>query len=86
MQAKTLRVAISEMTSAMLREIIEQLAEHSPSLDVVDRGVDRAELLKLSQRERVDVVVFELADGEIATACKNLMDANPETLVIGLAA
>ncbi len=70
----------------MLCDIVTNVIDTQPDMQVVGEVSDRTELLASVERTQSDVVVLGLSDAELPPDCVRLLDAHPQVRLLGVAA
>ena len=70
----------------MLCDIITDVIDTQPDMQVVGDVSDRAELLASVEATQSEVVVLGLSDAELPPDCVNLFNAHPQVRLLGVAA
>ena len=80
-----IRLVLASMPRLVLREIVREIADHRPDMEVVARDVDRSELHAVVREYKADVVIVGLDENELPRVCSDLLREFPDTLAVGVA-
>ena len=76
-----IRVAIGKVQSAILEDILVQIAELQPDMEFVGQ-VEESTLKESLAKERIDVLIWEIGASELPEVCRKLLaDENPPLFV-----
>ena len=79
-----IRVAIGEVQSAIVEDILVQLTQRQPDMEFVGR-VEKASLKKSIANQKAEVLICEVSSSELPQVCNELFSEDNPPIVVGLA-
>src|SRR5262245_5179579 len=79
-----IRIAIGEVQSAIFEDIMVQIAERQPDMEVVGQ-VAEANLKESLAKQGAQVLIWEIGNAELPEVCRNLFAEENPPIVLGLA-
>ncbi len=79
-----IRVAIGEVQSAILEDILVQITQQQPEMEFVGQ-VERSNLRESIARQKAEVLICDVSPSELPQVCRELFLEQSPPLVVGLA-
>jgi DNA-binding NarL/FixJ family response regulator len=83
---KKIRVLLANSRPRIMREVMRQLIERQPNMEIVAEVLDLLALVRVAKETAADVVIIALEDSEALGLGSRLLAECPEVTILALAA
>ena len=78
------RCLIADIPHNLLADIVQRITESRSDIEVVGRFESKDGLPQIVRDSEADVVIFGMEAGTLSNECKEMFDAKPELVIVGL--
>ena len=83
---KKIRILLANNRPRIMREVMKQLIERQPDMEIVAEVLDLLTLSRVAEEAAVDVIIVALEDSDALRLGRQLLAERPEMAILALAA
>jgi DNA-binding NarL/FixJ family response regulator len=83
---KKIRILLANNRPRIMREVMKQLIERQPDMEIVGEILDLSALSRVAEEAAADVIIVALEDSDALRLGRQLLAERPEMAILALAA
>jgi DNA-binding NarL/FixJ family response regulator len=83
---KKIRILLANNRPRIMREVMKQLIERQPDMEIVAEVLDLSTLVCVAKETAANVIIVALEDAEVLELCRQLLAECPDVVILALAA
>ena len=83
---KKIRILLANNRPRIMREVMKQLIERQPDMEIVAEVLDLSALSRVAEEAAADVIIVALEDSDALRLGRQLLAERPEMAILALAA